>query len=125
MSEGIWVYVFLIFCGLWFAVILIGIGVMIGGRMDKRKLCRRDNSSVLPSGDSNGYDSHVGLDSRGESFGQGGRKISEPSNRFCRKDKAYSPNNQEIETVIQYFRIGATSYEKRVLDAVLERVVNE
>ena len=31
MSEGIWVYVYFIFCGFWFAVILIGIGVMIGG----------------------------------------------------------------------------------------------
>lgn len=37
MSEGIWVYVFMIFCGFWFAVILIGIGVMIGGRIDKKQ----------------------------------------------------------------------------------------
>lgn len=39
MSEGIWVYVFLIFCGVWFGIILIGIGALIGyERGNKREL---------------------------------------------------------------------------------------
>ena len=43
MNEGIWVYVFLIYCGLWFAVILIGIGVIIGGSFSQKQ-CDNDNS---------------------------------------------------------------------------------
>ena len=40
MSEGIWVYVFMIFCGMWMALIFVMIGVLIEGvRNNKNVLC--------------------------------------------------------------------------------------
>lgn len=62
MSEGIWVYVFLIFCGMWMALIFVMIGVVIESvRMDGR--CIKDvlhgnidsrNSSSCGNGSGNG-----------------------------------------------------------------------
>jgi hypothetical protein len=68
MSEGIWVYVFLIFCGMWMALIFVMIGVVIESvRMDGR--CIKDvlhgNIDSRP-GDDNRIRPGVGNDGRGK-----------------------------------------------------------
>ena len=120
MSEGIWVYVFLIFCGMWFAVILIGIGVVISGR-------KAGNQNIDTDIRDRCSDLHV---DRGNHACMCGGVVGDNHRQECDRcdmesmgeAKKYIPNKEEMRIVLEYCRLKATNYERKVLGAVLEMI---
>lgn len=108
MSEGIWINVFMVFCGLWMALIFVFIGVVI----ERARVDYRSYKSVLRGNTGADVCVHAGIRDRAD------------------VQHIHTGNNRELGTeemigVINVMRVGASGYERLVLDAIRERIEDE
>lgn len=112
-------YCFLITMGALLAAVFVGLGVCLGGYMaddrkadTKKSLCGCDHSSVLPGRDTDVRDRNMG-NLHGKESGRyrlgSGREIT----------------GEEMILVLEYYRLGATLYERTVIDAIVEKIEDE
>ena len=99
--------VFLISMGMLMSLALIGIGVCVSDVLDKGKLHRCNNCSVLHTGDPDLSDSLVGDTDGSEHSGQD----MEPD----------VPSPEMIETVLNVFRLHACRTEQEVIDYLISK----
>ena len=114
--------IFLMFMTAWLCICFVILGVIVGDRMGKGKSCEHNCDNSVRSESDNVLPIDLRDDNGKRPIRQSrGLRYKSPD-EISDTDKAYQPNVEEMMIVLDYFMVGGTSYERKVLWAIRERV---